>query len=638
MTARSRVPQYAVLLVLLGASISFGQENDADDEDKRLLKEMSDYPNFVKSTRQRFDDFMEKYEEDNAVEDEEKDEDSVDEAWEESLNQVDPRYAAIVPSEKAHGKYLDALYRKFMATGETPSGKTDEVKGSTTFPQQMWFPQYYSVPQQLKDNYFFDAVAASRQIDQQQASVVGNSQRRGYGSSVIDMGDHMWYGSTAVATGSRHNSPNPQRRGFGGGSEGVIGTNDVRDVSSTERNVESLFANPAALSFATTALLEEKESTKSRRHLRGGARRLLMKSVADGHDTLMHPVQNLEQSALFSVNQKEDKPVDPASLGCHPLCLPAAKLPHDATSQASILTMPNADPEHLGINPISAAKILTWPPLPPGSPRLAPSFYSAENKDYMFRQPNLNSPYDRIALYESAPYRSMGNPPSVGKDGKEGFYPMVQVGQATPPAPRTPSFRPPPIRTTNYDVYETPALSATQWTGIGATLGAVPYPNMPLFPSVSSADAKAMAGIKTDLTKLPAHGNPAKVETSSSFLEIGSRSSNDWIEKSSADPKWFYRQFEVNGKPLLEYNYMHLAGDLMKAKAVEDNSENSQSARGITLGDGGKDDLTKMPVVRTAFGEPIQTTQYSAPPPLSAMGFERMPPRGIHYGGPWRVK
>ena len=154
-----------LLVFVLCTSIGFGQESESDEEDAKILKEMSDYPSFVKSTRKRFDDFMEKYEGDNAVDDDDDDaneEDTVNDAWEDSSKQVDPQYAPFSSTKKEYDKYLNTLYQKFMATGETPSGKKGDQNLGATWPSQPWFPLLMVARCSLELRVLFRKIVCSR--------------------------------------------------------------------------------------------------------------------------------------------------------------------------------------------------------------------------------------------------------------------------------------------------------------------------------------------------------------------------------------------------------------------------------------------------------------------------------------------
>eukprot|EP00940_MAST-03C_sp_MAST-3C-sp2_P003146 g3146.t1 len=543
-----------------------GDVSEQDPEDVALQKEMQDYPAFALSTRKRFDDFVDA-EDADAEEDEDK---GVDDEWNEALKNVDPKFTGLEPQTNAYRKYLSQLYHDYMRKGNDPSTAQNTPGG--VYPASLLLNGNRDFPiAPISNNNQFapSLVENQRQIPRQV----------GYGSSVIDMGRNMWFGRSAVASGLRHNV-----------------------ASFLEENAA---VRPSSLRFSET-----------RHHLRGGTQRRLLVTDKDIDAGLMTPVQHLEQSALFDVvvNGGERPKVD--GLGCHPLCLPNAALPDDKTSDFTQFTMPDANPQYaIGLNPTSAAKILTYPERLPGAAELVPSYYSEKNKDYMFRQPDPNSPYDQIALYSSSPYRSMGNPPAVGDDKKGGFWPMVQVGVSHAPV-AGPTWRPPldsvhlgsAIDRSPTRAFETTSyanrIAQQHYSDIVST-----YPNMEYLRSkrrpAKDSDLEKITGIES--SKRTKYGkNPAKVE---SFLELSSKQTSKQRGVSGV-----FKQY----KWWPTYDYSWLRSPDMHAAI-----RGAGSPRGVVTGKAESQDMMRLPenFLHAQIGDPPSLGPPSDPPPTSLMGY-----------------
>ena len=290
---------------------------------------------------------------------------------------------------------------------------------------------------------------------------------------------------------------------------------------------------------------------------RGTKRNLL--SVDPG---LMRPVPSLEQATLFEAVQGTGTDQnDGTGLGCKPMCKPLWKLPPTAIDpkMQTAFNSPEARPDFaIGMNPTSAATFSTYPPRDPRRPRLVPSYYDEKNP-HVFRQPDPNNVFDRIALYSYAPYGSMANPRAVGEDKKGGFWPMVPKDTSVVLQPSQPHLRPAPFGVTyNYAPDPRGQNMRNQEQLASGYLGASqgPYPNVALNANEKrpkeNTPAREGSGIAE---KRPDkfENQPAKVETKKSmllFLET----------ESTSSPLRNDGKFKVGGKeiPWLKYDYSWL--------------------------------------------------------------------------------
>ena len=259
----------------------------------------------------------------------------------------------------------------------------------------------------------------------------------------------------------------------------------------------------------------------------GGSRKLL--SV---DPKLMRPIPSLEQATLFeAVQGKGTKQNDGAGLLCNPMCKPLWQLPPTSIDpkMQTMFNSPEGRPDYaLGMNPSAAATFSTYPPRDPRRPRLIPSYYDEKNP-HVFRQPDPNSIFDRIALYSYAPYGSMANPRAVGEDKKGGFWPMVPDDTSVVLPPSLPHLRPAPFGVTyNYSPDPRGHRIRTSSGYLGASQG--PYPNVALYGKETRPKENTPAREGSGIAEKPAtkfENQPAKVEGAKKllFLEMESKTS-----------------------------------------------------------------------------------------------------------------